>query len=129
MKNLIINLMAKFGYELDTKEEKMPRNFLGETLEQNPIQTLTDFMFQSEKLNHRILRAKEGKENISEEHLLNWETELDEFIFNIEILIREFKVSNEEQKKAEEKAQSMLNMWILKQFTQYRWATKEENFS
>ena len=86
MKNFIINLMAKFGFELDTKEDKTPRDFLGETLEENPIRTLTDLIFQSERLNHLILIA-------------------------------------------EEKAKSMLNMWILKKFTQFRWATREEDFS
>ena len=129
MKSFIIDLMAKFGFELDTKEDKTPRDFLGETLEENPIRTLIDLMFQSERWNHKILRAEEGKDNISEEDLLSWQTELDEFIFNIEILTSEFKVSKEEVKTAEEKAKSMLNMWILKKFTQFRWATREEDFS
>ena len=129
MKSFIIDLMAKFGFELDTKEDKTPRDFLGETLEENPIRTLIDLMFQSERWNHKILRAEEGKDNISEEDLLRWQTELDEFIFNIEILTSEFKVSKEEVKTAEEKAKSMLNMWILKKFTQFRWATREEDFS
>jgi hypothetical protein len=123
------NILYKLGwvnYLIGTKE---PKDFLSETLEQNPIKALTDLMFQFEKLNHKLIRVKEGKENISEEQILSWNTELDEFIFNIEILISEFKVSNEDQKKAEEKAKSMLNMWILKKFTQYRWATKEEHFS
>jgi|10_taG_2_1085330.scaffolds.fasta_scaffold247382_2 ATP phosphoribosyltransferase len=128
MKNFIINLMAKFGFELDTKEDKTPRDFLGETLEENPIRTLTDLIFQSERLNHLILIAEEKKHE-SQETLDRWQNELTEFIFNIDILISEFKVSKEEVKTAEEKAKSMLNMWILKKFTQFRWATREEDFS
>ena len=131
MKNFIHNnILYKLGwvnYLINT--DITPKDYLSETLEQNPIQTLTDLMFQSDKLNHKIIRAKEGKENISEEHLLSWETELDEFIFNIEILISEFKVSNEDQKKAEEKSKSMLNMWILKKFTKLKLATRKEHFS
>jgi len=120
--------MAKFGFELDTKEDKTPRDFLGETLEENPIRTLTDLIFQSERLNHLILIAEEKKHE-SQETLDRWQNELTEFIFNIDILISEFKVSKEEVKTAEEKAKSMLNMWILKKFTQFRWATREEDFS
>ena len=128
MKNFIINLMAKFGFELDTKEIEESGEFLIDTLEDNPIQTLTDLIFQSERLNHLILIAEE-KKNESQETLDRWQNELTEFLFNIEILISEFKVSSEDQTKAEEKAKSMLNMWILKKFTQFRWATKEEDFS
>ena len=128
MKNFIINLMAKFGFELDTKEIEESGEFLIDTLEDNPIQTLTDLIFQSERLNHLILIAEE-KKNESQETLDRWQNGLTEFLFNIEILISEFKVSSEDQTKAEEKAKSMLNMWILKKFTQFRWATKEEDFS
>ena len=128
MKNLIINLMAKFGYEPDTKE---PREFLIDTLEKDPIQALTDFMYKMEKLNHKIKKAKEGTNEEANDILYvdEWEKEVDEFISNIEILIREFKVSNEDQKKAEEKAESMLNMWILKKFTKSKLATRKEHFS
>ena len=127
MKNFIINLMAKFGFELDTKETKSGE-FLIDTLEENPIQTLTDLIFQSELLNHQILIAEEKKHE-SKETLDRWQNELTEFLFNIEILISEFKVSKEEVKMAEEKARSMLNLWILKKFTQFRWATKETDLS
>ena len=129
MKNFIHNnILYKLGwvnYLIDTKETS--KDFLIDTLEENPIQTLTDLIFQSERLNHQILRAEKGTSEDANDFLSIgiWQTELTEFIFNIEILTSEFKISKEDVKSCEAKAESMLNMWILKKFTEFRWATKE----
>ena len=91
MKNFIINIMAKFGYEL--------KQSLKDTLEENPQQTLAEMIYQQKRLAYTIKQAELNHDYVSAYTVKQQELMTLGFTENVTTLKAQFKLVPSEDKK------------------------------